>query len=231
MNTLLIGVIIILGLNALTGWRRGFIKTVFSLFSLIAALLLSYWISPAISRSLQSNEKIMNYYTAKVDSILNLNETGQKLNEQLKVIEELPLPESMKRSLIENNKKEIYKALDVENFTEYITQSIACFIINAIVFLISFLVILIALQVLCFILNIISKLPILNGINHFAGLTVGVLQGLLLLWVACIVLTAFSGTEWGRSAMKLIQESTFLSTIYDNNLILKYITDLPKLLF
>lgn len=230
MNTLLIGVIIILALSGIVGWKRGLIKTIFSLFSLIAALLLAYWISPVISKSLQKNETVMNYYTQKIDEILNLKKTGIKLKEQLKIIEELPVPESIKKSLIENNKEEIYQALDVESFSEYLTNSIACFILNAMVFFVSFLVLKILLHLLCFMLDIISKLPILNEINHFAGFAVGILQGLLFLWIACTILTACSGTPWGQEAMKMIQESKLLSMIYDHNFILKYITDLPKLL-
>ena len=79
-------------------------------------------------------------------------------------------------------------------------------------------------------LDIISKLPILNELNHFAGLAVGVLQGLLFLWIACTILTACSGTQWGQDAMNMIGQSKLLSVIYNNNLILKYITNLSKLL-
>ncbi len=230
MNTLWIGVIVILVLSGILGWKRGLIRTIFSLFSLMTALLLAYWISPVISKSLQKNEKVMDYYTQKVDEFLNLKETGKKLNEQIKIIEELPVPESIKKSLIDNNKEEIYQALDAESFSEYLTNSIACFILNAMVFFVIFLLVRIGLHILCFVLDIISKLPILNELNHFAGLAVGVLQGLLSLWIACTILTACSGTQWGQDAMNMIGQSKLLSVIYNNNLILKYITNLSKLL-
>lgn len=234
MNVLLIVVIIILALNAFAGLQRGLIKTLFSIFSLIIALLLTVFISPSISSRLQNSEKVMNYFTEKVDEILNLEENlkevGNKAADQLKVIDELPLPKSIKSSLIKNNNKQIYNALDVTNFADYLTRSIACFILSAVVFLICFIIILVVLKILCFTLDIISKLPILNEINKLAGFALGLLQGLIILWIGCIILTAFGSTEWGQSAFSMIKESKLLEFIYNNNLILKNITNLSKLL-
>lgn len=234
MNVLLIVVIIILALNAFAGLQRGLIKTLFSIFSLIIALLLTVFISPSISSRLQNSEKVMNYFTEKVDEILNLEENlkevGSKAADQLKVIDELPLPKSIKSSLIKNNNKQIYNALDVTNFADYLTRSIACFILSAVVFLICFIIILVVLKILCFTLDIISKLPILNEINKLAGFALGLLQGLIILWIGCIILTAFGSTEWGQSAFSMIKESKLLEFIYNNNLILKNITNLSKLL-
>ncbi len=50
MNWLLIVVAVILLGYSFNGRRRGFIRTVFALFSTIIALMLTVWISPVISK-------------------------------------------------------------------------------------------------------------------------------------------------------------------------------------
>ena len=80
-------------------------------------------------------------------------------------------------------------------------------------------------------LDIISKLPLINGLNKTAGLFVGFIHGIVMVWVGCIILTALSSTKFGESLFILINESPILSSIYNNNLLLTFITNLGELLF
>lgn len=230
MNTLTIIVLAIILICGFIGRKAGLVKTVFSMFSMIIALTATVWVSPFIGKTLQNNDKVMVYFSDKVNDVLNLNEMGSKITDQINFIDELPLPRSFKNSLLENNNKEIYATLNVTEFSDYISNSIACVIINAIAFVGTFLVLIIILQVLCFALNIVSKLPILNSMNKAGGLIAGLIHGLIIVWVSCILLTAFGSTSWGQSAFSSINESEILSYIYNHNLITKYATDLTKIL-
>ena len=49
------------------------------------------------------------------------------------------------------------------------------------------------------------------------------IQGLILLWVLCLVLTAFANAGWGIQAMGMVKESPVLSFIYNHNLLLHLI--------
>ena len=240
MNVLFIVVVVFLAASALYGMKRGLIKTVFSIFSMIAALLLTALISPIVSKQLQSNEKVVTYFADKVSTVLPFdnNEEGQKPDEQAespksvqeRFLESLPLPESIRKSLLDNNSTAYYNALGVSTFREYLCNYFACMIIGALSFVVTFLVVFILLKVLCFSLDLISKLPLLNQANHLLGFAAGAVNALLIIWVFCIVLTACGGTEAGRNLMKLVNESSFLSFLYNNNLLLGKVTDLTKLL-
>jgi uncharacterized membrane protein required for colicin V production len=231
MNWLVILVAVILAGYALLGRKRGFIRTVFTLFSTIIALILTVWISPVISKEVQKNEKIMGFVSEKVEKVINFNDAGNKISEQVNFIDKLPLPGAMKTALVENNNSEVYVAMAVDNFEAYISNTIARMIINAAVFIIIMLIITIALAVLCEVLNIISKLPIINGLNKTAGLLAGLLHGIIIIWIGCIVLTIFSSTKIAQHLFTLINDSVFLSAIYDNNLFLQFITNLGATLF
>lgn len=231
MNWLEAAVIIILAGCAIYGRWKGFIRTVFALFSTIIALSLTMWVSPTVSREVQKNEKIMTYVTEKVSKVIKPEKKNRGISEQVNYIGKLPLPKAMKNSLIENNNTEVYTAMAVKSFQDYISGSIARMIINAGVFLIIMIVVLISMAILCEALDIISKLPLINGLNKTAGLFAGLLQGIVIVWIGCIALTVLSGTKLGEAVFNLINGSTFLSLIYDNNLFLKFITNLGATLF
>lgn len=235
MNWLVIAVAAVLVAFALKGRQTGFIKTIFSIFSIIIAIVVSSAISPYISKTLRTNEKFYNYIYDRVEDVVKLkveDKDKTTVSEQVEAIDELSLPESIKKNLLENkNNSEVYKALHVDTFKGYVNGYITTLAINAISFLITYVVVTILLYAVCAALNIISKLPIINGLNKTAGLLVGLFEGLLVIWMLCIVLTAFSSTEAAQKLYELIQESQFLSCLYNNNLLLRCITNMVKVLF
>ncbi|MBB2184597.1 CvpA family protein [Lachnospiraceae bacterium MD1] len=230
MNIMLLIIVIILAVNTLIGLKVGFIKTVFSLFSMLLAITLTTWISPLVNDFMRGNDKIYNTITSKVDQFLSMEEEEVKSNEEIETIEGLRLPQSLKDSLIENNNKEIYKALAIDNFKDYINNYLAGVIVNALSFVITFFVIMAFLWALCIALDLISKLPLLNGVNKTAGLLAGLLHGLVIVWVFFLIITVFGGTKIGQQALEMIGESEILSFIYNNNLLLKFITSATKML-
>jgi len=231
MSWLMILVLLILAGCALNGRRRGLIVTVFTLFSTIVALLLTMWISPVVSKEVQKNDKVMSFVTEKVSKVIDVSGLGNKMSDQVIFIDKLPLPKTMKNALIKNNTKDVYVAMAVDNFKDYLSNTISRIIINAAVFLLIMLIITIGLAVLCEALNIISKLPLINGLNKTAGLFAGLLQGIIIIWIGCIFLTMISSTSLGQKIFTIINENPLLGTIYNNNLLLKFITNLGSFLF
>lgn len=231
MNWLLIAVLAILIVNALIGRKVGFIKIVFSLCSLIITLILTTWISPMVNDVMRGNEKFYDLVIDKVEVLLPFEEEDTKTNEQVSYIEELPMPQSIKDTLIENNNTDIYKTLAVNNFKEYVSNYLASVVINAMAFIFTFIVILILLWVISIALNLISKLPILNQINKTAGMLAGFIQGLIIVWIFFLVITVFGGTEWGQEALMMVEQSEILGFVYNNNYLLSFITSAAKMFF
>lgn len=231
MNWLLIIVLAIIVVNAFVGRKVGFIKTVFSLCSMIVALILTVWISPTVNDLMKSNDKIHGYITEKVEVIVQSEFEDGEEEAQDTIIENLPLPQSIKDSLIENQDSQIYGVLTAGSLKEYIVNYLVNIIINALAFIATFVLILIILWILCFALNLISKLPILNSINKTAGLLAGLVHGLVIVWIFFILITVFGSTEIGQQALKMIGESEILSLIYNNNLLLSFVTGAIKMIF
>jgi uncharacterized membrane protein required for colicin V production len=228
---MLLIVLAILVVNSLIGRKVGFIKTVFSLCSMIVALVLTVWISPIVNDFMRGNEKIYNNISTKVEAFLPFAEEQAGVNEQISIIEGLSLPQSLKDSLIENNNSEIYEALSINSFKGYVSNYLTGVIINAMAFIITFVVILILLWVISIALDIISKLPLINSINKTAGLLAGLLHGLVVVWLFFILLTVFGSTELGQKGMEMVGESQILSLLYNNNFLLGFITSATKMFF
>lgn len=230
MNWLLIVVLAILVINSLIGMKVGMIKTIFSLCSMVVALLLTMWLSPYVNDFLRGNEKFCNKINTGIEKVLPLSEKKTNHSEQVSAIEKLKLPKSLKNSLIENNNVDSYKNLAVKGFKDYVSSYLTGIVINALAFSLTFIIILILLWGISIALDLIGRLPLLKQVNKTAGLIAGFVQGLVIVWVFFVVLTIFQSSELGRKAMEMIGNDQILSFIYNNNYLLKFISGATKIL-
>lgn len=233
MNWLLIVAIVLIGGGAFIGWRAGFVKTVFSLVSTIAVIILTMVFSPVVTNILKNNETITDTIANSLESFIDLSgltETVENDRDPSEFIDGLELPDSIKETLKESV-AETMKAKEAEAVAfagdqldaleHYICEHLADIILNAVGFFATFVVAAAGVAVLCFVLDIISKLPVLHQINTLAGVALGALEGLVVLWIVFIVVTMLGSTEFGQETMKLISESELLSFLYDSNVLSK----------
>ena len=226
MNWILILVIGIIGVFGWLGLKKGLIKMVFSLASTIIALLVAMLFSPVVADMMKGNEAIVSFFDEKIESIVDFSQEEaeeETENKQESLIASLPLPETFKESLLENNTAENYVSMQAENFKQYVCRQITNVIINAIAFVITLIIAIIALAILCKTLDLLAKLPVLRQINSVAGLAAGIAEGLLIVWVLFAVLTMFAGSAFGKDALAMIAENPLLDFLYKNNLISKYL--------
>lgn len=222
MNIVLVATLLILAGFALAGLKSGLIKMVFSLISTIAALLVAVIFSPVVSNLLESHSGFSAFLTEKVEAVL---ESAVSESEDMSdYIEGLPFPETIKNVIRENDDELQAVSATQQVLETYVCQRIVSVIIKSISFAVTFFAALLALVVLCRVLDLISRLPLLNEINHMAGLAAGLAEGILVVWILFVVLTMFAGTEFGKSAMQMISENALLSFLYDNNLLSGFIT-------
>lgn len=214
INWVLIAVIGILVIYGVKGKNDGFIKTVFGMFSLIIALVAGTFLGPHLSTAIKESETVLPYITEKL-------EATKEQDKKEKGIKAQDLPEILKDFLENNNNEKRFKELEAKDIEDYVHKQMAIWVINALSFILVFIITWIVLWYLCMTLNIISKLPVLNGLNKTAGILVGILRGFIVIWMWCIILTIFSGSDFGKAVFGYINSSTFLSMIYNNNLLLQ----------
>lgn len=231
MNWLLIIVIGILCFYILRGRKRGFIKTVFTIFSTIIAILITMWASPYISKHMKENDRLLEYVNERVSERATPSEVGDKTTDEVNYIESLKVPSIIKETLIKNKTSDVYAAMAVNNFKEYVYNLLSIFLINVGTFIAVFIIVKVLLHIISTTMDLISKLPILNGMNRMAGMFAGLVHGVLIVWMGFVVITLFSNSDWGQYLFVEITNSKILSTLYNNNLILRVLTNLGKVLF
>ena len=121
MNWLLVIVLAILVINTLIGMKVGFIKTVFSLCSMVVAVILTIWLNPYVNDFMRGNEKIYDSISTKVEKVVPIKESTVA-SEQDSLIQGLSLPQSIKDALVKNNNVDVYKALSINSFKDYVTN-------------------------------------------------------------------------------------------------------------
>lgn len=142
---------------------------------------------------------------------------------QNELIRRLPLPQIFRKQLLENNTQDGYQRLGVTTFLDYITHFCAAMILNVVSFTVTFLLIQILFRLVIGTLNILARIPVIGGLNRAAGLLLGLLEALLLLWVFFMVVSAIQTTEAGLYLMSMIQESRLLGYLYDSNLFMQIV--------
>lgn len=139
------------------------------------------------------------------------------------MIENMELPENLKTLLIENNNTEVYELLNVSGFHDYVGAYLANMIINAMSYLIAFLVVFTLLRVVLMALDVVTMLPLLHGINKLAGIVLGLMEGVVFVWIAFLLVTVLCNGSLGQRFFELIRENQFLLFLYNQNVIAKIV--------
>ena len=211
---LLIGVIIFLIAMIAYVYMRGLIKIVFSMVATIATIILAAVLTIPFSGVLK-NTGIGDGIEASVREIV---EEAHIIDEES--VMELDFPKAVLEPIAKGTKD----AQDA--IQEYVIEELTDTIIKALTFLGLTLIIYIVIRIIIGVLDVFSKLPIINGINKWAGAVIGLVQGLLFIWIASLILTAFSDKEWAQEVFRQINDNGFLSFIYNNNMVIWLVTRL-----
>ena len=230
---ILICVIALFLFHVIHGYKVGIIKKVVQCLSMLVAIVVSLFCFSYVAktiRNLTGIEQIMQEKVTKVIEEQVEKDLDSKGN-QRKAIEGLKLPDNIKDVLIANNNEEVYEALGIEKFTEYIGSYLANMIINALAFVATFVIVFTLMQLLLAIADIAAHLPVIRGLNKILGAMLGVVQGVLTVWLFFAIITMAIGTELGLELYEQIIEQPVLNYLYEHNIILDMISNLSKLIY
>lgn len=109
---------------AIQGFRKGLLRMVISMVFFLMVLGVTSWLNPYISDFVREHTNWQSGIEEKCNQILLEQLEGredlQSITGQVSYIEELPLPQTVKDKLTENNNTEIYQRLAVETFADYL---------------------------------------------------------------------------------------------------------------
>ncbi|MCR5324349.1 MAG: CvpA family protein [Lachnospiraceae bacterium] len=219
----MITLVIIVGCTVV-GIKRGFIKTVFDLFGMIAALILTILISPYVANAMRNSPSIYDAIHSKIEEHvhINFNLSNNTLSDYL---EGLNLPEKVDEFLLKGGETVTDAANGtVSQVNAAITDKLTHMAISCIAFIITYIIIMVLILILSMVLNLISKLPILNSLNKTLGAVAGLIEAYVILSVIGVIIMAASTSKTGIAISEQIASNPILSFIYKHNLILIGIT-------
>lgn len=197
---------ILLALAVFQGYRRGFVLTLCGFLAVFVAFFGATILSNALA------EPVSHAITPVIENQISnsihetLEEQGYQFEEpQPGQEEETPAPEDqfsldqilnmMKDSALIQSFSDAIRGAVNEGVVEVTTsaaQTIASYIAQElarmVLFLISFVLVLVAWTLLSRALDLAFRLPVLSTLNHWSGAAVGLLKGGVLLFIACWLL-------------------------------------------
>ncbi len=224
MNWLSIAVVVFLILMAAFGAKRGLVRMIMSFAAALLALgivaLIDQPLEQAIREHTLLEETIENTVRSYVEESIQ-SAAGSTAVRVQKTIDNLMLPETLKASLREGNTPENYMNMGVKDASDYVVKWLSSLVFSVIVYICAFILVRIGLWLATLVLDSLVRLPVLRQLNMLAGGAIGILLAVLLLWIGGLAATAAAATGWGSEVCARIAESTFLTWLNDQNILIR----------
>ena len=237
---LLAGVILILIIFALIGWRKGVIRLVLSLVSMVIAPLattaiknntnIDENIAQSIYTVLYENKEVDEYFEDKqvLTGGIDISQVESHIQTVTDVVAEvgdkINLPESLTEAVKAMPDSELmsvireYGEASVKEITiRLIALRLADIVLTAIAYLVIMVVVSIALRVVVAATGLIRRLPVIKQADKLGGLIVGLVEGIAVVWIFFTVVTAISGTQAASNILVQIHGNAILESLYNCN--------------
>lgn len=230
MNGLLIVILLLFVGNIIWGYKKGFMRVALSLVSWVIVLIACNVLTPVIADVIIDKtplaEVVQGAVNEKLNEVIDEVTSGAANvmdNEIIAQIEE-KLPVQMREAILgehESIADLITSTGDVDVDTTDLAHNAAYLIALVIVLIISR----IALIVVEKVLGLVSMLPLIGQADTLLGIAAGAVKGLVWCWVVLTVIAMLAYTGANTELLALVNESKILTWLYENNLIMKALSE------
>ncbi|MBS7298419.1 MAG: CvpA family protein [Eubacteriales bacterium] len=215
--------------SVLVSKRRGFLKSSYTVLSLIISVVLIVTLQQPFTEYLSSSAlgltvrekvqiQVMGTAEAEMESI-----SGEEDSETAKKVGEIMgLPSFLMDFLDEKLEKQTEAVETMKNNTlEVLTETVTEVILKIISIILLFLAVRLGVFLILRLLDLVFKLPVLSSVNSFLGIVVGALNGLLIVYIICAVMTLLAPTESLSVISETVDKTLITKFFYDNNLLIE----------
>ena len=230
MNLILDAVVLCVALLAIIlGTKRGFIKSVMGVCTLIAALFVAYAFSPPLAAYIESRPFIHSVSESITDTIKSLSANTEGTYDLEKLFADMPDaftqivdrykadPEELKQSVVPSADA-VWGAVGA--LAEMIAVPVVGAASGVLTFLALFVAAVIALKLFTLLLDLIFRLPVLKTANAMLGFLFGVVAAAVWAWVLSSLAVPLVG------AMSSISPDLFRESVVENTVIIKFFSSL-----
>ena len=221
----LIGILLV-AIGAFVAFKRGFVRTFFGFVSTFLAIILAFMFCNPVANMIINKTQVDEWIESKVQTTLGVEkkeetetntETKQEETDNTNVISKFlkDLPNTVQNAVSMEEYKTNTKNVLAEKAVEVIIKILAWMIV--------YLTVRIVLSILCLIFDGIMSIPFLRQINNLAGLALGIILGLFRIYVILAFISFLVSIVPITPIVEIINSSLIISTMYQNNLVLKMI--------
>ena len=195
-------------LSALAGYRKGLVRTVLSMVSLILVTGLAIWMNPYVTDVLNERTTLPQYVEKKCLETFENNEflSGENQDVQKKWLESMAVRE--------------YQEEQLHSLASYAAKAVSEKIMKGIAFFLTLVLAVGFVTIAVKIVELIAEIPGISFLNRMGGAGLGVVRAVLWIWIFFAVVYCFQATHWGNVCMKQIQGDMALAWIRENNPVL-----------
>ncbi len=213
----------IAGLIIFKCWRNGLVKSVIGLVCDVVALIVAYALTPPVA-SFFNNSIFLDKIASGIDSTVRSAATTQAGVDVANFLAKIPetLEGTLEKYRVGDDAlKGFVSGLSntgddaVKKVSEFIAKPTSSIISNALAFILIFVLSLIILRLVSKLIIVLFKAPIIKTVDRTAGIILGVVNALFVLWVLSLVISA------GVTALGSYIPNWFADTVEDS-VILKF---------
>ncbi|MCL2699913.1 MAG: CvpA family protein [Defluviitaleaceae bacterium] len=221
MNFLDISVLFIFACCIWLGYHRGLVLSLYSVCGWLLALVLARQAYPYVNQFLL-NSFVYDLVYQLVEANLGLEEMIAERSQEAQnaLISALGLPLVIVGLLQAGNNPVLYEAFKATNIAEYIHAYLTVLCINVLSLVLSFIIISLIMRVILQSLNIVTRLPVIKTLNRAGGAVAGAIQGLLVVWIFGLIITALIAMGSAPLLGEMLGSSTLAQRFVENNYLL-----------
>ncbi|MBO4411090.1 MAG: CvpA family protein [Lachnospiraceae bacterium] len=221
MSWLILIFIAYLLLAGFIGYKLGFSKMLVSALAVVASILLTWALTPAVKGLVANGTTLDETMSEKMGEVfLKDLETDGDVDA---LLETIPLPNAWK----DYAKEQVTAREPGMTEKQALAGLLGDVVLTALVAVVLFIVFMILITLLGKLLDLINRIPGFKQINGILGAVIALAVAILLLDVFFLFMILFSGTEFGQYVLGEIQKSVILKWLYDNNILI-YLFNLVK---
>lgn len=206
------------------GYRKGLVEITTGLVAGIAVMLLVAIVSPILSQIIidyttvdeQISQGFVEYILSNTDVTYEIG--GETVvYDEVQAVLDINLPSSLRDKILENNNVSMYTELGVNNFYEYVGSYIARWIIRLTTYIIVLIAAMLFMKMFVFSLLMISRVPLINGVNRAGGLVIGIFVAIIAMWIFYIVADLLHQMQWSIDFIGETTNYKFFEILYREN--------------
>lgn len=195
-----LGILLIIFITTIIGYKKGLIKVAFRLLSFILALVIALLLYKPISNLILDHTSIPNKIETQISTRLS----------------------SEDKTSTDNIVSNYYS--NIKNYsTNVVAHNISITIVNISSVLIVFIVTRLLLLFLRFSTDLIAKLPLIKQFNHIGGFIYGIIAGFFIVYFIFTIITLLAPMIDLSKVLKIINSSIIGNIMYNNNIIFMFL--------